>query len=750
MFKVLYFQLHALTLYFALVFLSITSCASTGKWASKVTGSNINYKINEPKNPIKDFTGNYLTAIYLENLGFAKIGRNSNTEDVAWLLSQGYRVIELDYAKNKKAVPTNINKDIIAINNAIASGDFCGIKTCSTSKSYILFEGYRITRDVPYFKDDPTVYNTPTEYTKGDMLHMDIIYPANTEVTVPTVVSFSFSNSYATYDSDKKGLTDAHKNFRMFLPYTFAGFNDSFLEGAPAHGMAWAIADHPKYCPWGSGKPTNGKNDTYKSYQVNPDTAQKVKSAIRTLRAMSSELGLSGKIGVYGFSRGSTAGAMAVGDKIVSEFENAGFNMGIPDDVQAAALGPGVFDYTQIYNTIDDGDSNLETRCPWAWGKLEKNYDLWQSMSASYLVESSKTAPTLFFYNTDDDAYYHDQITHFKSKLDTLNIPTSTLINYGTGHAVPQTSEALNKLYDFFKKHLKPSTIEVVIKPDMVSFVEGTDSILNYQVAEKSLNDTYKRTNYIHPLYTLDSEVLTEDFPEDHPHHRGIFWAWHQLYIGAKRMGDGWEIENFTWDVTSVKELKQLDNSKAIEAEVLWKSNQWLDTHGNEKPMVKETTTIKVYPKEKNYRQIDIEISILALEEDMRIGGSEDAKGYGGFSPRIKLTDDIIFTSSKGQVTPTNLPVKADSWMDISGSLGKEGKQAGLSILCHPKNPEPSNQWILRAKRSMQNAVFPYPGATPIPLSNIQPTILRYRLIIHEGGINTIDTPTIYEDYSKS
>src|SRR5690606_5758022 len=121
-----------------------------------------------------------------------------------------------------------------------------------------------------------------------------------------------------------------------------------------------------------------------------------------------------------------------------------------------------------------------------------------------------------------------------------------------------------------------------------------------YQISEKSMNGTYKRANYIHPLYTLDGEVLTEDFPADHLHHRGIFWAWHQLYINNKRIGDGWDIENFRWDITSVKEIKQLDNSKAMQAEVLWKSNQWLDVNGNEQPVVKETTTVRVYSKETN------------------------------------------------------------------------------------------------------------------------------------------------------
>lgn len=441
--------------------ISVTICswASNGKWASTITGGTIEYTVTESKNPAKDYAGNYVTIVYLKNLAIKKIGRNSIKKDVNWLLKQGYRVIELNYAKNSNAKALKINQDIIAINDAIAAGNFCGYKDCSLYKSYVLFEGYRIARDVSYFIDNPKIYNTPEQYIVGDSLHMDIIYPANAKVKVPTIISFSYSNSYANYDQKQGKLTDAFKDQRVNLAYSFAGFNDSFLEGAPANGIAWAIADHPKYCPWAKGKPENGANDTYKSYQANPDAAQKVKSAIRTLRAFGNKMGLSDKIGVFGFSRGSTAGSMAIGDKKVTSLENAGFNIGISDDIQAAALGPGVFDYTLIYNTLNDGDQNLELRCPWAWGNLEENKELWKTMGSSSLVETSATAPTLFFYNTDDDLYYQDQIKHLKNKLDNLAVPTETLINYGKGHAIPQTDSSLNTLYSFFKNYLNPPKI---------------------------------------------------------------------------------------------------------------------------------------------------------------------------------------------------------------------------------------------------------------------------------------------------
>ncbi|MDT3403802.1 alpha/beta hydrolase family protein [Mucilaginibacter terrae] len=447
--------------YFTLLLLviSIINCsAASGTWESTVTGCNIKFTATEATTPAKDFAGNYVTVVYLENLNLKNAGRNSNQANVAWLLAQGYRVIELNYAGDKRTVSPVINQDIMAINKAIANGSFCGYKDCSHEQSYVLFEGYRIVRNVPYFKDDPTVYNSPIEYKEGVYLKMDIVYPANPAKPVPVILSFSYSNSYATYNGGKKALTDEHKNQRLKLEYSLAAFNDSFLEGAPANGMAWAIADHPKYCQWGKGKPVNGREDTYKSYQTNPDAARKVRSAVRTLRKMDKELGLSGKIGIYGFSRGSTAGSLAVGDRSVEGIDTAGFNTGTSAKVQAAALGPGVFDYTQIYNILNDGDGNLETRCVWAWGELDKNYALWRSMGSAYLVQSS-ASPVMFFHNTDDDYYYQDQIAHFKARLDSLHVPVSTMVNYGNGHSVPQTPESLNQLYRFFSKYLKPLAV---------------------------------------------------------------------------------------------------------------------------------------------------------------------------------------------------------------------------------------------------------------------------------------------------
>ena len=90
-----------------------------------------------------------------------------------------------------------------------------------------------------------------------------------------------------------------------------------------------------------------------------------------------------------------------------------------------------------------------------------------------------------------------------------------------------------------------------------VTVLEGIRPVLTYQRAAKSEDGRWPRANYVHPLYDLDGEVLTEDFPADHGHQRGIFWAWHQVLVDGQPMGDAWACIDFQWDVTEDRRLQR-------------------------------------------------------------------------------------------------------------------------------------------------------------------------------------------------
>jgi hypothetical protein len=288
--------------------------------------------------------------------------------------------------------------------------------------------------------------------------------------------------------------------------------------------------------------------------------------------------------------------------------------------------------------------------------------------------------------------------------------------------------------------------IEYQTSEEGVLFSEDGDNILFYQRAPKSFDGKYTRNNYVHPLWSLDGDTLTEDYPPDHAHHRGIFWTWHQIYVGDKSLGDAWECRDFIWDVTALEVSDAAGDSKMLEVTVLWKSPDYIDEGGEMIPAVEENTRIIIYPRDDEVRIIDFEIELLALQENVTIGGSKDRKGYGGFSPRIKCPDDLIFKSVNGDIKPKTTAVQAGAWMNMIGSFNGECR-SGIAILCHPDNPAPIDRWILRAKKSMQNPV--YPGRERAAVSNTQPTILRYRLILQRDESSPINVHGLYERYKN-
>ncbi|MDP7251477.1 MAG: PmoA family protein [Planctomycetota bacterium] len=58
---------------------------------------------------------------------------------------------------------------------------------------------------------------------------------------------------------------------------------------------------------------------------------------------------------------------------------------------------------------------------------------------------------------------------------------------------------------------------------------EGETPVLTYNYGKQlkeGVHEKYTRSCYIHPLFDLGGRPLTDDFPKDHFHHRGVFWTW--------------------------------------------------------------------------------------------------------------------------------------------------------------------------------------------------------------------------------
>jgi hypothetical protein len=275
-----------------------------------------------------------------------------------------------------------------------------------------------------------------------------------------------------------------------------------------------------------------------------------------------------------------------------------------------------------------------------------------------------------------------------------------------------------------------------------INLTENGKPVFFYQQKTKLLDGRYNVNNYLHPLYSLNGNILTEVSPKDHPYHSGIFWRWHQHYVGNKSIGEGWVFDGIYQEVENVS-TKLVKGTAQFDISVLYKSSNY----ENGKPYIREKTKIIVYPSEKNYRSIDFEIALQGLVPDAKIGGAADEKGYGGFCPRIMLPDGMVFTSTGGQVKPQNTQIVAGPWMDMSGALEKNGEISGVTMMCHPTTPNYPAPWILRQKTSMQNVV--YPGRELVTIQMDKPVVLRYRLLIHNGDAASLDLNAVQKEYEK-
>ncbi len=299
----------------------------------------------------------------------------------------------------------------------------------------------------------------------------------------------------------------------------------------------------------------------------------------------------------------------------------------------------------------------------------------------------------------------------------------------------------------FSQRPIEAQKLHTVQSADGILVLEGRDSILFYRSSAKSLNGNYNRADYIHPLWGLNGDVLTLDFPEDHPQHRGVFWAWRQIKVDGKYAGDSWLCDDFSWDVKQIEVENASDTSLVIQTDVNWKSPRIRDRQGEQIPFVLEKVTIRVYKKQLQYRLIDMEIRLKALMKNVSIAGYDNESELGGFSIRMKTPNDLTFVSNSGELIPQWPAVEAGPWIDISGTLGSVGERSGIAILTNVNNPLPWNIWNLRKKNSMQNVVFPGKKAVVLPLDDI--VVLKYRMMLYDGQSDFIRTDKLYKSFNE-
>jgi L-alanine-DL-glutamate epimerase-like enolase superfamily enzyme len=253
-----------------------------------------------------------------------------------------------------------------------------------------------------------------------------------------------------------------------------------------------------------------------------------------------------------------------------------------------------------------------------------------------------------------------------------------------------------------------------------VELAEAGQPVFTYNygmVLKPGAPGRYARSCYIHPLYAPGGIVVTDDFPRDHFHHRGLSWMWPVVRVEGKEY-DPWECR----PGMQARFVRWLAREAGPGTARLAVENGWFI---GERKVVKETVEITARPGAANRRTLDLALSFEAVEVPVDIAGTQDlGKGYGGLSFRFAPREDTVITTDTGrEKEDTNLV--PHPWAELTGTY--DGRRATARVDIDPGNPAFPNGWCLRHYGFLG---VNYPGLKPITLVPGKPLVSGYRVTL--------------------
>jgi hypothetical protein len=276
---------------------------------------------------------------------------------------------------------------------------------------------------------------------------------------------------------------------------------------------------------------------------------------------------------------------------------------------------------------------------------------------------------------------------------------------------------------------------------------EGDAPVLVYRFGEMNLPGVPmagKRSSYVHPIYGLDGEVLTDDFPVDHYHHHGLFWGWPHVTVGGREF-DLWKMRGIRFEIQ-----RWLAKDASATGAKLGVENAWLV---RDKEVMREEAWLEIHPADGDGRKIDIMLKWTPTDESITLGGAE-GKSYGGLSLRFAPRKETVVTAPDGRVSEDLLITKLP-WADLSGKFdaGKSKAAAGVSgpgysgvaLFVHPDHPDFPPEWMTRDYGVL---CVGWPGVEAQTLAPGKTVTCRYRIWIHRDAPEAARIQAVYDAYA--
>ena len=290
------------------------------------------------------------------------------------------------------------------------------------------------------------------------------------------------------------------------------------------------------------------------------------------------------------------------------------------------------------------------------------------------------------------------------------------------------------------------------ISEQSIRLSDGAEPVWVYNFGSMTRDDlpeTEKRRTrscYIHPLYGLRGEVLTDDFPADHYHHHGVFWTW--PHVGIHQPGGQVDHYSLWEDIGDLRQkfVQWKERTTDGTSATLSVENGWFV--GEEKVMI-ENVTIRTFAINDEFNQktrvIDLEFLWIPTDKPVTLRGAEE-KSYGGLTIRFRPQTNTTITVPEG-IAEGDLPETPLPWADFTSRFGTDEHRSGAAIFIPPTHPDFPPTWLTRYYGPL---CVGWPGVKERTFQPKEEIRLSYRLWVHESEVDLEQIRKAYGEQMKN
>ncbi|WP_205703393.1 DUF6807 domain-containing protein [Hymenobacter radiodurans] len=302
-----------------------------------------------------------------------------------------------------------------------------------------------------------------------------------------------------------------------------------------------------------------------------------------------------------------------------------------------------------------------------------------------------------------------------------------------------ESSGPAKRTYELVKsaKTKKPPTISTTDQDGALLVQAGNKKLLQYNYRTvyppSGIDPAFKRSGFIHPLWSPHGQILTRIQAPDHYHHYGIWNPWtHVLFEGDTV--DFWNLKDRKGTVRFTGVVSKTDGPVFSEYQVK-QQHVAFKKDGNEKVALNELQSVRVYqPSNADYYIADVTSNLTcASASPVRLLTYR----YGGFGWRAteKWNKDNSEVLTSGGKSRKDADGSTARWCIVQGQLDSD--YGGMVMLSAPTNynhPEPLRVWP-ETQNGTGDVFINYSPTKNKDwlLSPGQTYTLRYRLLVFNG-----------------